>query len=71
MCFQESYELHPWYSAETSKNVYNDLAMIKLSSPFTLNKYVAAMALPASTTTFATGLSCTASGWGYAYAGKW
>lgn len=59
--------IHSLYS---DKTIVNDLAIIKLATPFTLNAYVATMALPASTASFASGLSCTASGWGYATAGN-
>ena len=58
---QASYSIHPQFVLTT---MYNDLAIITLASPFTLNSKVAVMPLAASTATFSTGASCTVSGWG-------
>ena len=53
--------IHPQYSSTT---MYNDLAIVTLASPFTLNSNVATLPLAASTATFNTGILCTVSGWG-------
>ena len=58
---QENVWIHPEYSANTKNN---DLSIITLYTPFTLNSNVATMPLAASTATFNAGTSCTVSGWG-------
>lgn len=50
---------HPRYS---SYNIDNDIMLIKLSSPATLNQYVQPVALPTSCAP--DGTMCTVSGWG-------
>ena len=50
---------HPNYS---SYNIDNDIMLIKLSKPATLNQYVQAVALPTSCA--AAGTKCLVSGWG-------
>ncbi|XP_076136031.1 trypsin-1-like [Alosa pseudoharengus] len=50
---------HPNYS---SYNIDNDIMLIKLSTPATLNQYVQPVALPTSCA--AAGTMCTVSGWG-------
>ena len=50
---------HPNYS---SYNINNDIMLIKLSKPATLNQYVQPVALP--TECAADGTMCTVSGWG-------
>ncbi|XP_059920586.1 trypsin-10-like [Gadus macrocephalus] len=50
---------HPNYS---SYNINNDIMLIKLSKPATLNQYVQTVALP--TECAADGTMCTVSGWG-------
>ena len=50
---------HPRYS---SRNLDNDIMLIKLSKPATLNQYVQPVALP--TECAADGTMCTVSGWG-------
>lgn len=56
-----SYWTHPQFSSST---MYNDLAIITLASPFTLNSKVATMPLAAPSASFSAGTSCTVSGWG-------
>ncbi|KAI9523970.1 Trypsin-1 [Dissostichus eleginoides] len=50
---------HPNYN---SYNIDNDIMLIKLSKPATLNQYVQAVALPSSCAP--AGTMCTVSGWG-------
>ncbi|XP_061423529.1 trypsin-2-like [Lethenteron reissneri] len=50
---------HPQYN---SWNIDNDIMLIKLSSPATLNQYAQPIALPSSCVN--TGVMCTISGWG-------
>lgn len=50
---------HPNYESWT---VNNDIMLIKLSKPATINQYVAPVALPSSCA--AAGTMCTVSGWG-------
>jgi trypsin len=50
---------HPNYS---SYNINNDIMLIKLSKPATLNTYVQPVALPSSCAP--AGTMCTVSGWG-------
>nr|XP_033958128.1 polyserase-2-like [Pseudochaenichthys georgianus] len=50
---------HPNYN---SYNIDNDIMLIKLSTPATLNQYVQAVALPSSCAP--AGTMCTVSGWG-------
>lgn len=50
---------HPNYS---SYNIDNDIMLIKLSKPATLNQYVQPVALPSSCA--AAGTMCKVSGWG-------
>nr|XP_032821700.1 trypsin-like [Petromyzon marinus] len=50
---------HPQYNSWT---IDNDIMLIKLSSPATLNQYAQAIALPSSCVN--TGVMCTISGWG-------
>ncbi|XP_075927872.1 trypsin-2-like [Petromyzon marinus] len=50
---------HPQYSSATTDN---DIMLIKLSSPATLNQYAQAVPLPSSCV--GTGVMCTISGWG-------
>merc|ERR1712168_733998 len=50
---------HPRYS---SRNLDNDIMLIKLSKPATLNSYVRAVALPSSCAS--SGTRCLISGWG-------
>lgn len=50
---------HNWYDART---LDNDIMLIKLASPATLNAYVSTVALPTSCAP--AGTSCLISGWG-------
>ena len=50
---------HPRYS---SYNINNDIMLIKLSKPATLNSYVRTVALPSSCA--GSGTRCLVSGWG-------
>ncbi|KAG9334584.1 hypothetical protein JZ751_007405 [Albula glossodonta] len=51
---------HPHYS---SRNMDNDIMLIKLSQPATLNRYVQTVPLPTSCA--GAGSQCLVSGWGY------
>ncbi|CAI9598469.1 unnamed protein product, partial [Staurois parvus] len=53
---------HPQYNTQTD---VNDIALIKLSSPATLNDRVSAVCLAASSDVFSGGERCVTSGWGY------
>ncbi|XP_040190118.1 chymotrypsin A-like isoform X2 [Rana temporaria] len=53
---------HPQYNSQTA---VNDIALIKLSSPATLNDRVSPACLAASSDVFGEGESCVTSGWGY------
>lgn len=54
---------HPNYNPDTTEN---DIAILKLSSPFTFNTYVNKIVIPAqgSTTGTASGTNLVATGWG-------
>ena len=45
-------------------NLYNDIALLKLSTPLTLNSQVAKISIPSEKTNFTTPQNCTVSGWG-------
>uniref|UniRef100_A0A8C7EZF5 trypsin n=1 Tax=Oncorhynchus kisutch TaxID=8019 RepID=A0A8C7EZF5_ONCKI len=51
--------MHPSYN---SRNLENDIMLIKLSRPASLNSYVSTVALPSSCAS--SGTSCLVSGWG-------
>lgn len=53
---------HPQYNAQTD---VNDIALIKLSSPATLNDRVSPVCLAASSEVFNGGERCVTTGWGY------
>ncbi|XP_077334448.1 chymotrypsin A-like isoform X2 [Lithobates pipiens] len=53
---------HPQYNAQTD---VNDIALIKLSSPATLNDRVSPVCLAASSDVFNGGERCVTTGWGY------
>ncbi|KAK5891910.1 hypothetical protein CesoFtcFv8_012339 [Champsocephalus esox] len=55
-CYKSRVEVHFSY------NINNDIMLIKLSKPATLNQYVQAVALPSSCAS--AGTMCTVSGWG-------
>lgn len=56
--------MHPQYS-ESSGGFPNDIAILRLSTPATLNEYVKVAPLPSSTTTsFYNGRTCFITGWG-------
>lgn len=57
----DKYYIHPKYDEHTTDN---DLALIKLSTPATLNKRVNTICLPEADDDFDTGTVCTISGWG-------
>ncbi|KAM3626091.1 uncharacterized protein V6R79_022369 [Siganus canaliculatus] len=52
---------HPSYSSWTTNN---DITLIKLSSPASLNSRVSTVCLPSSSDSFSTGQICATSGWG-------
>ncbi|PIO11856.1 hypothetical protein AB205_0136800 [Aquarana catesbeiana] len=53
---------HPQYNTQTD---VNDIALIKLSSPATLNDRVSPVCLAASSDVFNGGERCVTTGWGY------
>ncbi|XP_048580963.1 tolloid-like protein 1 isoform X2 [Nematostella vectensis] len=57
----EKYYIHPKYDEKTTDN---DMALIKLDRPATLNKRVNTICLPEADDEFKPGTKCTISGWG-------
>lgn len=52
---------HPLYNSNSQEN---DICLLRLSSPLTLNSVVAPVTLPAQGAATATGTDCVVSGWG-------
>lgn len=59
--FVASYVVHEHYDRNTFTN---DIALVKLSTPLTLNTVVQAITLPAQEAFVAPGTNCTTTGWG-------
>ncbi|XP_040296158.1 serine protease 33-like [Bufo bufo] len=54
--------IHPEYTGEVASR--GDIALLKLSSTVTYNKYIMPISLPASSVTFPCGMECWVTGWG-------
>ncbi|XP_069818462.1 mast cell protease 1A-like isoform X2 [Dendropsophus ebraccatus] len=59
----ESYHIHPEYDDEASMP-FNDVLLLKLSSPAELNEYVQPIPLPSSSSDLPKNTPCSVAGWG-------